>query len=53
MASLDASTAISYHDHVRKIENTYKISDDFAETIEEQIIDDDVDIDSDTEETND
>ena len=38
---------------VRKIENTYKTSDNFVETIEEQIIDDDIDTDSDMEEPND
>ena len=37
MASLDASTVISYQDYVRTIENTYKVSDNFVETIEEQI----------------
>ena len=53
MASLDPSTVTSYHDHVRKIENTYKTSDNFVETIEEQIIDDDIDTDLDMEEQND
>ena len=53
IASLDVSTFISYYGHVRKIENTYKISDNFAESIEDQIIDDDVDTDSDIEELND
>ena len=53
MASLDPSTVTSYHDHVRKIENTYKTSDNFVEIIEEQIIDDDIDTDSDMEEPND
>ena len=33
MASLDVLTVISYHEHVRKIENTYKISGDFVESI--------------------
>ena len=53
MAYLDVSTVISYHEHVRKIENTHKISDGFIESIEEQIIDDEVDTDSDIEELND
>ena len=53
MASLDVSTVISYHEHVRKIESTYKISNDFVQSIEEQIIDDDVDTDLDIEELND
>ena len=53
MDSLDPSTVTSYHDHVQKIENTYKTSDNFVETIEEQIITDDVDTDSDMEKLND
>ena len=40
MTSLDASTAASYCDHARNIENTFKKSDRFTEQIEEQIIDD-------------
>ena len=32
------------------MENIYKISDDFVETMEKQIVDDEADTDSDTEE---
>jgi len=52
MASLDASTANSYIHHVRNIENTFKKSDNFTEFVEEQIIDDEDDVDSEAEEFN-
>ncbi len=46
MTSLDVSTATSYLDHARNIENTFKKSDCFIEQIEEQIIDDEDDEDN-------
>ena len=52
MGSLDPSTLTSYHDHVQKIQNTYKTSDNFVGTIEEQIIDDNIGKDSDMQEPN-
>jgi hypothetical protein len=51
MTSLDAKTATAYLDHARNIENTFKKADSFAEQIEEEIVSEDEEVDSEEEET--
>ncbi len=46
MVSVDATTVATYLEHIRNIENTFKKSDSFAEQIEEEIIDEDEEVDS-------
>jgi len=50
MTLLGASTAAAYLDHARKIEETFKKSDSFTEQIEEDILEDDEEVDSESEE---
>ncbi len=53
MASLNRSTAIGYIRETRKIEDIFKSSDKFTEEIEEQLVDEDEEVDSATEEMDD
>jgi len=46
MVSVDTTTVAAYLQHIRAIENTFKKSDSFAEQIEEEIIDEDEEVDS-------
>ena len=49
IASLDANSAAAYIQHTRAIEETFEKSDQFIKQIEEEIIDDDEEMDSETE----
>jgi hypothetical protein len=49
--SLDAKTATAYLDHPRNIENTFEKADSFTEQIEEEIVDEGEEVDSEVEET--
>ena len=51
MTSLDALTAAAYLNHTRKIGETFKKADSFTERIEEEILEDKEEIDSESEET--
>ncbi|CAF4623805.1 unnamed protein product [Rotaria sp. Silwood2] len=53
MTSLSATTAMGYINKTRKIEDMFKKSDRFTEEIEDQLIDEDEDVDSMTEEMDD
>jgi hypothetical protein len=53
MMSLSRVTAMGYINETRKIEDTFKKSDRFTEEIEEQLIDEEEDVDSATEDVND
>ncbi|CAF4085892.1 unnamed protein product [Rotaria sp. Silwood2] len=53
MTSLSATTAMGYINETRKIEDMFKKSDRFTEEIEDQLIDEDEDVDSMTEEMDD
>ena len=53
MTSLSRTTAMGYINETRKIEDMFKKSDRFTEEIEEQLVDEDEDVDSVTEETDD
>ena len=50
MVSVDTTTVAAYIQHIRDIENTFKKSDSFAEQIEEEIIDEDEEMDSEDDE---
>ncbi len=53
MTSLSRTTAMGYVNETRKVEDMFKKSDRFTEEIEEQLVDEDEDVDSVTEETDD
>ena len=46
MVSVDRTTVAAYFQHIRDIENPFKKSDNFAEQMEEEIVDEDEDVDS-------
>ena len=47
MTSLSASSAAAYIDHVYKIEEIFKRSDEFIEHLEDELVDEEEEIDSD------
>ena len=49
ICSLTADSATAYIDHVLKIEATFKKSDRFIEQIEEDLVDEEEDVDSEEE----
>ncbi|CAF0884820.1 unnamed protein product [Didymodactylos carnosus] len=53
IASVDALLATAYLEHTRKVEQTFKESDQFSEQIEEDIVDDHENVASEIEETTD
>ena len=53
IASVDAPSATAYIEHTRKVEQTFKESDQFTQQLEEDIIDDDEEVESENEETTD
>ena len=46
MVSVATATVAAYLQHIHGIENTFKKSDSFAEQIEEEIVDEDEEVDS-------